>query len=93
MVLTLNYYVHTAYIIFNGHNLIGTISFKILMLKMKVKRYIRLMMNMRKIMIEDILKVDAITIKTINNMIEENNKQLCLHELPENQDLDGFIFY
>ena len=37
---------------------------------------------------EEYFKDNAIKINTINNMIEENNKRLSLHELPENQDLD-----
>ena len=37
---------------------------------------------------EEYFKDNAIKINTINNMIEENNKRLALHELPENKDLD-----
>lgn len=37
---------------------------------------------------EEYFKDNAIKINTLNNMIEENNKRLSLHELPENQDLD-----
>ena len=37
---------------------------------------------------EEYFKDNALKINAINNMIEENNKRLSLHELPENKNLD-----
>ena len=46
----------------------------------KKKNIIPLLMNIHKIMMKTYFKENAVKINAINNMIEENNKLLSLHE-------------
>ena len=88
MVLTLNDHVHILILFLMVIILSGTIFSTNTYAQDEGEEYYSIDDEYAQNYDEEYFKDNAITIKTINNMIEENNKRLSLHDLPENQDLD-----